>query len=220
VQVRAQLLERLRRLALFVVIGVVGVAVFYLLWYGLAYLYVSTGNETDEALPSDVIIVLGCPSYEGNVISKTFSACVQARAHHAARLYKRGLAPHIIPTGGFTGPPPSEAAAMGQVMQADGVPASAIVLEEQARDTVGNIWYSRAIMRDRGWRTAILVTEPHHIKRAAFIAGDAGLTFTISSVTDSPGWRSAPARSQNVASDVRNLMTYQLRRILSGSPFQ
>jgi uncharacterized SAM-binding protein YcdF (DUF218 family) len=109
---------------------------------------------------------------------------------------------------------------MGQVMQADGLPESAIVLEEQARDTVGNIWYSRTIMRERGWRTAILVTEPHHIKRAAFIAGDAGLTFTISSVTDSPGWRSAPARSQNLASDVRNLMNYQLRRLLSGSPFQ
>ena len=109
---------------------------------------------------------------------------------------------------------------MGQVMQADGVPASAIVLEENARDTVGNIWYSRAIMRERGWRTAVLVTEPHHIKRAAFIATDAGLSFTISPVTDSPGWRSPSARSQNVTSDVRHFMTYQLRRLLAGSPFQ
>src|SRR5437868_3518175 len=74
------------------------------IWFGADLLYVSTDNETDYAAPSDVIIVLGCPSYENNVISTTFSACVQARAHHAANLYRRGLASHIVPTGGLTGP--------------------------------------------------------------------------------------------------------------------
>ena len=43
-----------------------------------------------------------------HVVSDTFSACVQARAHHAAWLYHSGLAPHIIPTGGLTGPPPTD----------------------------------------------------------------------------------------------------------------
>jgi uncharacterized SAM-binding protein YcdF (DUF218 family) len=179
---------------------------------------VSTGNERDEAVPSDVIIVFGCPSYEGNVLSTTFSACVHARAHHAARLYEQGLAPSIIPTGGTTGPPPTEAAAMAQVIRGDGVPESAIVLEERARNTVENVQRSREIMRERGWRTAILVSEPNHIKRAAYIARDAGITFTISPVTDSPGWRNAAARDQNVQSDARNLMTYQWRRLFSGPP--
>lgn len=189
-----------------------------LIWFLLDLAYVSTFNETDRAVPSDVIIVLGCPSYEGNVVSTTFSACVQARARHAARLYHRGLASHIIPTGGFTGPPPSEAAAMATVLRADGVPQSAIILEEQARDTVGNIRYSRALMQAHGWRTAILVTEPHHIKRAAFIARDAGLNFTISPVTDSPGWRNPDARRQNLLRDARALMTYQFGRLQTGPP--
>jgi uncharacterized SAM-binding protein YcdF (DUF218 family) len=189
-----------------------------LIWFLLNLAYVSTFNETDRAVPSDVIIVLGCPSYEGNVISTTFSACVRARARHAARLYHSGLAPQIIPTGGFTGPPPSEAAAMATVLRTDGVPQSAIILEEQARDTVGNIRYSRALMQAQGWRTAILVTEPHHIKRAAFIARDAGLDFTISPVTDSPGWRNADARRQNLLRDARALMTYQFGRLQTGPP--
>jgi uncharacterized SAM-binding protein YcdF (DUF218 family) len=188
------------------------------LWFALDLAYVATDNETDYAAPADAIIVLGCPSYESNIVSATFSACVQARAHHAARLYQRGLADHIVPTGGLTGPPPSEAAAVAQVMQADGVPPSAITLEEQARDTVQNVQFSRAIMRAHGWRTAILVTEPHHIKRAALVARDAGLTIYPSPVTDSPGWRNPDARRQNVLRDARTLMRYQLGRLLSGPP--
>ena len=190
----------------------------FLLWTLAVYLYVATGNETDYAVASDAIIVLGCPSYEGNVISTTFSACVQARAHHAAQLYERGLSTHIIPSGGLTGPPPSEAAAMAQVLRSDGVPSEAITLEDRSFSTVQNIQYSRAIMRARGWRTAILVTEPNHIKRAALIAHDAGLNITISPATDSPGWHSPEARRQNLVRDARTLMTYLIGRLQTGPP--
>jgi uncharacterized SAM-binding protein YcdF (DUF218 family) len=189
-------------------------AVVPYVWFGLDYRYVSTDNETDYAVPSDVIIVLGCPSYEGNVISTTFSACVQARAHHAAELYSRGMAEHIIPTGGLTGPPPSEAGAMAQVMEADGVPTAAIFLEEQARNTSDNIVYSQAIMGAHGWHTAILVSEPNHIKRAAVVASDLGLNFVISPATDSAGWNTPSARQENLWRDTKNLMTYQARRWL------
>ncbi|HEY0070719.1 MAG TPA: YdcF family protein [Chloroflexia bacterium] len=196
----------------------VAAGVLLICWSGMVLAYVATDNVTDYAVPSDVIIVLGCPSYERNVLSTTFSACVQARAHHAARLYHRGLAEHIIPTGGFTGPPPSEAGAMSQVMQADGVPSSAIILEEQARSTVQNIQFSRALMREHGWETAILVTEPHHIKRAAVIARDAGLDISVSPVTDSLGWNTPDARHQNLLGDARNLMLYQWGRLRRGPP--
>lgn len=187
-------------------------------WFAADFAYVATYNETDWAVPSDVIIVLGCPSYEGNKINTAFSACIQARAHHAADLYKRGLATHIIPTGGLTGPPPTEAQAISIVLQAEGVPASAIVLEQRARDTVENIQYSRTIMSAHGWHTAILVSEPNHIKRAALIARDARLDFTISPATDSPGWHTPSARWQNLWSDARTLMGYQVRRVSSGPP--
>jgi uncharacterized SAM-binding protein YcdF (DUF218 family) len=210
--------KRLERALRWVTWLLVGLSVLIVLWYALDFVYIATDNVTDRAVSSDVIIVLGCPSYEGNVISTTFSACVQARAHHAARLYQRGLAAYIIPTGGLTGPPPSEAAAMASVMRGDGVPSDAIILEEQARDTVGNIAYSRAIMGDNGWKTAILVTEPNHIKRASVIARDGGLTFTVSPVTDSPGWNNPDARMQNLLGDARALMIYQFHRWQIWSP--
>jgi uncharacterized SAM-binding protein YcdF (DUF218 family) len=211
-------MKKLRRLWWRLTLLLAAGPLLYLLWFALNFAYVATDNETDYAAASDVIIVLGCPSYEGNVVSTTFSACVRARARHAARLYHRGLASHVIPTGGFTGPPPSEAGAMASVLRADGVPADAILLEEQARDTVQNIKHSRAIMQHHGWRTAILVTEPHHIKRAALIARDAGLSITTSPVTDSPGWRNPDARRQNMLRDARALMAYQFGRLQSGPP--
>ena len=193
--------------------GISGVGLLWSLWLGMDVAYVLGQAEADYTAPADVIIVLGCPSYEGNVYSTTFSACVRVRAYHAADLYRRGLAAHIIPTGGLTGPAPSEAAAMAAVMQADGVPSAAITLEDQAHDTVQNIQYSRALMHAHGWRTAILVTEPHHIGRATQIARDAGLLVYPSPALASPSWQVPQARATNLRGDLRALMFYQLRRL-------
>jgi hypothetical protein len=62
-------------LALWVLGGGVAIVVA---WYALDLVYVSTGNETDHASPADVIIVLGCPSYEGNIVSML---CSRANAN-------------------------------------------------------------------------------------------------------------------------------------------
>ena len=190
--------------------GVAALLGALVLWAGGALAYVVIDTEADDAAPADVILVLGCPSYEGNVPAATFSACIQARARHAATLYQRGLAGHVITTGGMTGPPPSEAGALAAVLQSEGVPSEAIVLEERARDTMQNIRYSRALMQAWGWRTAILVTEPHHIRRAALIARDAGLTISVSPAVNSAGWHTPEARQINLLRDAQALMAYQV----------
>ena len=107
---------------------------------------------------------------------------------------------------------------MSTVLRADGVPTSAITLEEHALNTMQNIQYSRAIMRANNWHTVILVTEPNHIKRAALIARDAGLTITLSPVTESPGWNTPDARYHNLWNDTHTLMSYQLSRLFGGPP--
>jgi uncharacterized SAM-binding protein YcdF (DUF218 family) len=194
-------------------VWLLALAALLLLWFVLDLIYVTSDNVTDYASHADVILVLGCPAYQGNAVGPTFSNCVRLRAQHAAELYQHGLAAHIIATGGLTGPPPSEAAAMASVLKAEGVPADAITLEEQARDTVQNVQYSRAVMQARGWRTAILVTQPHHIRRAALIARDAGLTVYPSPAGDNPG-----GRVGNLLRDAGALMMYQVRRLGSGPP--
>src|SRR5690606_9183111 len=60
-----------------------------------------------------------------------------------------------------------EAEVMAARARALGVPASALVLEPLARDTRENARYAAAAMRAAGWRTALVVSSPSHLRRAA-----------------------------------------------------
>ncbi len=183
------------------------------LWAGNDLAYVSIGAETDYAAPADVILVLGCNIYapEGGP-----STCIQARAGHAARLYRQGFAPYVIPSGGPTAQGPTEAAVLTQVLEEQGVPAAAIVPEAQARNTIQNILYSRAIMRAHDWHTAILVSEPFHVNRATLVARDAGLAVFPSPARDSPNWQEFGPRLYHLSKDAASLMFYQIK-VLTGN---
>jgi len=182
---------------------------FVLCWVGGDLAYVSLGAETDHAAPADVIVVLGCHIYDDNGPSP----CIRARAGHAAALYRQGLARWVIPSGGPTAQGPTEAAVFTRVLVEDGVPATAIVPEAAAHDTIQNIYNSRAIMQAHSWRTAILVTEPFHINRASLIARDAGLTVFPSPALDTPNWQDFPVRVFNLSRDTASLMLYQVKSL-------
>ncbi|MGC2140372.1 MAG: YdcF family protein, partial [Methylovirgula sp.] len=53
--------------------------------------------------------------------------------------------------------------------EAHGVPASAIVEEGQAHDTIQNIYYSDKIMEANGWHTTEVISSPYHLPRTALI---------------------------------------------------
>lgn len=110
----------------------------------------------DEPGPSDVIVVLA-----GNS---------PFRARHAETLYARGLASQVI----ISNEPLSshgvqttwlELRQHGLVRLA--IPDDAIVpIPEISDSTYDEALRSREIMRARGWRSAILVTDPFHMRRA------------------------------------------------------
>jgi uncharacterized SAM-binding protein YcdF (DUF218 family) len=181
-----------------------------LLWPAGDLAFVTLGAETDHATRADVILVLGCHVYG----ESGPSPCIRARAGHAAALYRQGLARWIIPTGGPSAGGPTEAEVLTRVLTEAGVPATAIVPETQAHNTIQNIRYSQAIMRERGWRTALLVTEPFHINRAALIARDAGLLAYPSPALDSANWDGPLVRAFHLARDALSLMLYQVKSLL------
>jgi len=174
--------------------------------------YVRLGAEDDQAVRADVILVLGCSIYGGPPGQP--SPCIRARADHAAALYRQGLAAQVITSGGAVEEERSEASALAERLQADGVPAAAIQQEDQSRDTIQNIHNSRVILRAHGWQTVILVTEPYHIKRATLIAQDAGLTVYPSPAQDSLSWQDADLRRVKLGKDMLSLMLYQVKRVL------
>ena len=204
--VRPPAVSRPHRLRLLVGLGLLLLP----LWAGGDLAFVTLGAETDLAAPADVILVLGCHVYGENGPSP----CIRARAGHAAALYQQGLARWVIASGGPSAQGPTEAEVLTRVLVEAGVPVTAIVPEAQARNTIQNIRYSRAIMQERGWRTALLVTEPFHINRAALIARDAGLTVYPSPAPASANWDRPHVRAFNLARDAVSLMLYQVKSLL------
>jgi uncharacterized SAM-binding protein YcdF (DUF218 family) len=196
----------MRRLLLVLLLGALGV------WVGGDLLFVTAGAEEDQARPADVILVLGCSIYGGSPGDP--STCIQARADHAAAVYRRGLAPYVIASGGGAPGEATEAEALTGVLTAGGVPASAVLAEDESHDTIQNILNSERIMRAHGWRTVILVTEPYHIKRAGLIARDAGLIVYLSPAVESRIWHSPEARRDALLEDALSLMLYQVKAVL------
>ena len=99
------------------------------------------------------------------------------RVWQAARLWKRGVAPRIIVSGGsflaqHGGPPTTEAEAMRTFLIDLGVPADAITDEGKALNTIENIRNVRAIV---GQGRVALVTSAYHMPRALQLAALAGL---------------------------------------------
>lgn len=95
------------------------------------------------------------------------SPTLRRRTAHAAMLWHQGAAPLIIPCGGIGQHPPSEAAAMADLLLADGVPEHAIRLEDQSTTTLENIRNARALFDGRD---VLIITDRYHARRAAMVA--------------------------------------------------
>lgn len=159
------------------------IAMLWLLFAAGLGVAVYTQGKIDHAEPSDVIVVLG----SGLRRDGSPGPSLYRRAEKAARLYEEGYSPNIICTGGFTaGQVRSEAQACAEILRDEGVPASAIVLEEQSRSTIENAMYTRQIMDSNGWQTAVVVSDGYHLLRAGWIFQQAGVQAVTSPADSDP----------------------------------
>lgn len=132
-----------------------------------------------EAPERDVIILLG-GALDQPLPPRTESDLLNSadRVLTAARLYRTAKAKHILVTGGnlpwqHTLEP--EAVLIRDLLVEWEVPADAIVLETDSRNTVENAHLSKVIMEEQGWETALLVTSATHMRRAAALFSKAGM---------------------------------------------
>lgn len=102
------------------------------------------------------------------------------RVWQAARLYKQGVAPRMVLSGGqFDADPRREAEAHGmKVFMMDmGVPEQALLIEDQSRTTFENALRTRALLGERlgeGTHTIALVTSAFHMGRSVLWFEKAG----------------------------------------------
>ena len=110
------------------------------------------------------IVVLGCRA----------PARLTRRVDHGIRLFRAGAAPLLLLSGGGDGSVP-EAEIMRRMALARGVPEAALLVEPGSRDTVENAWETARLLRPRGGRSVVLVSDWVHLPRAALLFRLAGL---------------------------------------------
>jgi uncharacterized SAM-binding protein YcdF (DUF218 family) len=95
-----------------------------------------------------------------------------ARWMTAAQLYRRGLAGHIIVSGGVLVPGASvtEAAWFRDKLIEQGVPADRILIEDRATNTAENARFALPIIKAHGFKTIILVMSDFEGIRAHLTA--------------------------------------------------
>ncbi|MGX9781759.1 YdcF family protein [Janthinobacterium lividum] len=115
----------------------------------------------DKLAPADVIVV------PGNTIAPdgTPSPRLQARLDVALKQFQEHRAPRILVSGATGKEGFDEAASMARYLQSRGVPASAILEDNQGWTTDATARNAAALMRQHGWRTAMVATQYFHVPR-------------------------------------------------------
>lgn len=152
-------------------------------------------GQRDTRRPANAIVVLGAAQYDGRP-----SPVLRARVDHAIDLWRRGLAPVLFMTGGRgEGDTTSEAAVERRYAMANGVPAAAIIVEEESRSTSESLRNVAATL-GKDARAVILVSDPFHMLRLSILARRFGLR---------P--RTSPTRTSPISANRAAFWSYTLR---------
>jgi uncharacterized SAM-binding protein YcdF (DUF218 family) len=158
------------------------------LYVGSFVAVLATSRE-DQRQPVDAIVVLGAAQYNGKP-----SPVLRARLDHAVDLFREGLAPAVVVTGGIgEGDRVSEATVGRQYLVAHGIPEPAVVVRPEGRSTQVSIESVAQWARAHEVRRVLLVSDPFHMLRLRLEAGHTSLRAFTSPTPTSPisaSWRS------------------------------
>lgn len=168
------LLRRLaKRRVLVALLVLAGLAFVYL---GVTFVQVWRASRENHASEADAIVVLGAAQYNGRP-----SPVLQARLDHALDLYRDGVAPLVVVTGGRRqGDRFTEATTGYNYLRRRGVPDSAIRKEVQGRSTYESIAATSRFLHDEGANSVVLVSGRAQSERMEGIAAEVGLDAQVS----------------------------------------
>ena len=159
----------------------------------------------DERSAADAIIVLGSAQYNG-VPSSIFAA----RLEHALKLYQDGVAPVVMTVGGKrAGDQFTEAEAGAQYLADSGVPTDALLALPTGVDTLESMRAAAAAFEERGWHSAVLVTDPWHSMRTQRMAEDAGIDAESSPTRQGPAVYSRTTQFRYILRETAAYLLYR-----------
>ncbi len=170
--------KRIKRIGLGLIIAVT-------IWCVIVATSIWRYGTHNDAAKADCIIVLGAAVQEQNP-----SPVFAERIRHGIGLYETSYALKIIFTGGYgEGQKFSESGVGMLVATQRGVSADDIYIEEKSRTTQQNIAEAASLMKKHDLKSAIIVSDPLHMKRAMMMADDLGIA-AVSSPTPTTRYRS------------------------------
>jgi len=185
-----------------------------LVWWAAAPLKVAEVPQ-----PSDVIVVFAGGVGESGRPGQGY----EERVRYATELYRQGFAERLIFSSGYTYAF-QEVSVMRLLALALGVPSEAIVLETQARNTYENVVQTSRLLRERGWRSALIVSSPYHMRRVAMVYRKAApdlavrltpIPFSIFYDTrDRPGRMAEPRQIRAILHEYASLVYYRWKGYL------
>ena len=161
----------------------------------------------DDRPVSDAIVVLGASQFDGRP-----SSVFKARLQHARALYEDGLAPRVVTVGGGRpGDRTTEAEAGAAFLRERGVEVVAV---PEGRNTLQSMAAVDDLLDDKGWSTAVLVTDPWHSLRSRRMARDQGIDAESSPTRAGPSVRTRDTQIRYIA---RETLAYLYYRVLGRS---
>ncbi len=137
---------------------------------GLAWDVVQFGKQHNQA-SADAAVVLGAAAWGSRP-----SPVYRERINESVLLYQQGRVRWIIFTGGTREADfPSEGEVGRQYAAQHGVPMAAMLIDTESRTTWENLERARDLMAVNHLQTALLVSDPLHMRRAVAMAQDMGL---------------------------------------------
>lgn len=119
----------------------------------------------------DVIIVLGAGTDNGEI-----SPIFEERMNHAISLMKEGTAKQLIITGGIGENQEISDSEIGKKYATNaGLPENKILIEEESHITFYNLMHAKILMEEHALETALIVSDPYHMRRAMSMCEDIGI---------------------------------------------
>jgi len=179
-------------------------AIGLLVFAGLGALwFVNAGRllaaPATEPVKADLLVVLGGDTGE--------------RARVGGDLYRKGFAPNVLMTG-FAYVSGGRAALVQdwrvRRLVNYGVPENAIRIDYRSETTLDEAVNTRELMKKKGWKKALVISDPPHLRRLAWLWDrafeDSGLEYQL--VPTHPDWWNAGSWWENERSAVFVLMEH------------
>ena len=167
--------------------GAVGSRTHFILWLLLSVTVLAVGflfltarimreGRVDQPHEADCILVLGAAEYSGRP-----SPVYRSRLDHAYELFRAGMAPLIITSGGAGNDPTYSEGQVGRdYLISRGVPDLNLIAETLSDNTDESTQRAAVIMRRNGLHSVLLVSDAYHMFRAKRMMQRQGFAVYIS----------------------------------------